>query len=357
MSEAEVQNGSDAVPEVEQGHSSNFIFEAEDRCQYYRIALGESLTPQLRCMIRLALGFYKEALEAPEIHKHHLLRELNRFHGVIEDHWGKVYSSFENRARLSIGMTAIQEIIASQLHHDYTGTPCEPNEPRWVRQRADKIKRSRALRGDNSSSKNYNHSEHQELFVEPLQELMFDREHVETRLIMAAEAFEQQDGRSTPIGYIQHLTNQRDWPSLAEGLWNDRFLTARLYRAEKDIGGSSDKCFNMETSNKILRGINKIKDKYFSDLSGPTTFTLSQHAKKMSVPPPGAEKAAPAERKTIGQHLESETQSAWASARSIAALVKVRLGEFRSRAHIAALGAAPGEEMNPLLEPKSEKSG
>lgn len=73
--------------------------------------------------------------------------------------------------------------------------------------------------------------------------------------------------------------------------------------------------------------------------------------------PPGAEKAALAEPKTICQHLESEALSAWASARIIAALIKARLGEFRARAHIAALGTAPGEEMNPLLEPESEKSG
>lgn len=193
MSEAQVHEGGDAVSEVEQDHSSNFVFEAEDRCQYYKIALGQTSTPQLRCMIRLALVFYKEALEAPEIHKCHLLRELNRFHGVIEEHWVKVYSSFESRARLSIGMTAIHEILASQLHQDYTGTPCAPNEPKWVQQRADKIKRWRASGGGSNGNDNI-YAEHQELFVEPLQELMFDREHVETRLIMAAKAFEQQDG-------------------------------------------------------------------------------------------------------------------------------------------------------------------
>lgn len=130
---------------------------------------------------------HSKALKLPIIQEH-LLVELNTFHDIVEEHWGKVHNSLARHAQLIAHMCLFMEVLSSQLIRDYSRAPAQEeaeDADTVFGTRIDLIKQHRES-GHDSSSENSDQS-YQDFVVALIEELMLDQEHVEHRLIVAAE--------------------------------------------------------------------------------------------------------------------------------------------------------------------------
>lgn len=96
----------------------------EPRLQDYTMLGFESLTPLFKQLLQLTSEFHSQALKLPIIHKH-LMRELNTLHEIVEEHWGKVHSSFARHAQLIAHMLMFIAALSSALIHDYCRAPAQ----------------------------------------------------------------------------------------------------------------------------------------------------------------------------------------------------------------------------------------
>jgi len=87
---------------------------------------------------------------------------------------------------------------------------------------------------------------------------MLSRDYVKNKLRAAAEGRRGSD--------IQPLIDRCDWSNLATALTNDRDLARKLFQQPFNTNQ-----FDENTCKRILRGINKIKGKYFAKLSDSPT--------------------------------------------------------------------------------------
>lgn len=178
---------------------------------------------------------------------------------------------------------------------------------------------------------------------------MLDLEHAENRFMAAAETCKP---RGDTPGTIHYFIKRCDWPSLANILVKDRELGFAIIEAGKQSPTMLG-LFPKEDAVKVVQAIGDIKDKYFADLSSPTDFTLSKHAKKQS-PPSSSDQSSATQPGTLGKYLKPD-RSAWARARSIADSIKGHLGDVRSRVRQGGAQTTTGEETKPLLVTESKK--
>lgn len=322
----------------------------ESRLQDYTMLGFESLTPLLKQLLQQSSEFHSQALKLPVIHKH-LMRELNTFHHIVEEHWGKVHNSLARHAQLIAHMLMFMAVLSSALVRDYCRALAreEAEDGEYVAESHVKLIKQHRESGRDSNSEDSEQS-YQDLVVAPVEELMLDHEHVENRFMAAAETCNMPKG-SIP-GTVHYFIKRCDWPGLANTLVRDRELALAILDAGKQSSTMLG-LFPKDDAIKVVQGISDIRDKYFTDLSSPTDFTLSKHAKKQS-PPSSSDQTSASETRTVGQYLKPD-RSAWASARSIADSIKGHLGDVRSRVRQGGAQTTTGEEAKPLLVTGSKK--
>lgn len=321
----------------------------ESRIQNYALVSFAPTTPLLKFLIGQCSSFHSGALKLPQVRRK-LMKQLDNFHALVMEHWGDINGNLEDYAQLTANMTIFLMILASQLANDYSGTPSssDADDTPWEHNRVELIRQHRDS-GSESDSESSDEELYQDTVVKPVEELMLDLEHVENRLIAAAEAREEP---GSPVS-IHHYIEQCDWPSVANSLVRDRELTLAILKADKELS-TRPKSFDGDSATKVLQGIGDIRVKYFADLSSPTDFTLSKYAQKQSTP--STEKTLPAQPKTIGKHLKLAKTTAWTSARSIVDAIKGHFGEVRSRADQAGSQPNTVEEKSPLLVTDTKKA-
>ncbi|WEW56816.1 hypothetical protein PRK78_002271 [Emydomyces testavorans] len=227
------------------------------RIHNLRLLLLERLTPLLRNQILHAIRLHSEALEQTNIKSY--LADLDTVHEQVMEHWTKVYGNLTSRADLLQDMVLFQQFLTAKLLEDYTQTPCKCNDFGVVL-----VMILDAVKDGHQKATGY----YQTRMVYPLEEMMLDRDHVEKKLRTAAAG---QAG-----GDVQPLIDRCDWSTLAATLMSDRELALKLN--ERALDG-----FTFEIMRAtVLRKIDKIKSKYFAELSHPSTFTISARAREMS---------------------------------------------------------------------------
>ncbi|KAH8782663.1 hypothetical protein F5883DRAFT_536715 [Diaporthe sp. PMI_573] len=113
---------------------------------------------------------------------------------------------------------------------------------------------------------------YQHIFVRTVREMMLDQDHVEKRL-RAASA-----GSSHPAGEIHRLIDQCEWQDLAASVVNDRRLAVTLFGAKQ----VNRDFWSAQFGRTVLQQIDGVRDRYFTELSTPTKYTLSKRARDLS---------------------------------------------------------------------------
>lgn len=134
--------------------------------------------------------------------------------------------------------------------------------------------------GDGSGSKKKTKSEqsasYHTFIGEPCKEMMVNEKHVGDLICWKAEG---------PPGAantkLRRLIAQCDWDGLASLLFHDRKLVVDLFEDKKRSVGPSPLWTSMDHQ-AVLHTIDRTRKKYFQQLSDPSTFTLTGHAKKLS---------------------------------------------------------------------------
>ena len=218
-------------------------------------------TPLLKYQLGHAVLLYEKALKPSNIDPltGPFAEDLNSTHDQIKKHWDKVYGGMESWAQLIHDMYLFQRFLVDDLLQDYAKQPYTVNE--WVKAQADLVKEHTGL-------VNKVEQDYQKHVAYPLEELMLKRAHVESKLSGAAA------GRV----HIQGLIDRCEWSNLALALADDDTLTEFL---SDDV--VLEKVLGADQRKNILRGIDNIKNAYFTTFEGPVEFTLSPRAKEASL--------------------------------------------------------------------------
>lgn len=100
---------------------------------------------------------------------------------------------------------------------------------------------------------------------------------------------------------------------------------------------------------QILSGLNQVKNKYFEELSSPTSFRLSKYAMELSLPT-GTEKSNTADTES-GQHITPGKRSLWSHIKAIADSIRGYLGDIPTTGVFAAESeTGTWEETQPLIK-------
>jgi hypothetical protein len=235
----------------------------EHRILNFESLLLEHLTPLLRKQAHHAIALHREALKHSNVDPY--LKDLDDLHEQLTEHWTKVYGDFLSRVYLSQDILAFYQFLIEELLKDYANQPSTVSG--WTLNRAKYIAEQD---GDTGAKDNNNVGTlYQIHVVYPLEEMMVNREHVESKLRSAAA------GQGSDI---QRFIDKCDWSSLATALINDRDLTLNLLEGQQPNANM----FGTNTYKRILQGIDEIKDKYFTELSDRSTFTINTHARELS---------------------------------------------------------------------------
>ncbi|KAL1855208.1 hypothetical protein Daus18300_011209 [Diaporthe australafricana] len=225
----------------------------------------ERLTPSLREEIVHVIKVHQEALERPNLDRP-FLEELDSLQDQIEEHWSRVYKSCIGHSNLMGDLGQYQLFLTELLLSEYTGAPFTDRQSmEWLHQSAAYLEQATT-----DTSKGFRATSHESI-VFPLEELRLNRPHVEKRLVLAAADDDQQ----RPLGgWTQYLIKYGDWKDLAKYLYYDRELAVSLFKYQPIVPS----LFNSGTRDKVLQGITSIQDKYFTNISSPTEYTVSKYA-------------------------------------------------------------------------------
>lgn len=97
-----------------------------------------------------------------------------------------------------------------------------------------------------------------------------DQEHVEKRIKIAA-------AQTYPTGEIYRLTDECDWANLAAMLIDDRKLAVTVYE-QKPL---DPKSYNDNISKIVLRKLDEIRSRYFTEPSTASRYATSKHSKDL----------------------------------------------------------------------------
>lgn len=111
---------------------------------------------------------------------------------------------------------------------------------------------------------------------------MLDQDHVETRLRAAAA------GSAHPAGEIYRLIDECEWQALAAQIVNDRRLAVTLFGARQ----VNRDFWSVQFGKSVLRLIDGVRDKYFTELETWEKYTLSRRARDLSFKEVAARAAA-----------------------------------------------------------------
>lgn len=321
-----------------------------DRSCYYAYFLFENVTPLLRKEIHHATKVHSEAFQQPDVDAE-LLKALDNVHHRLTRHWAKVFQEPISRALLTQQISFFQRFLTDRLLEVYTGKPYQVDQWHATELRI-------FCQRDDIAQMYY------DFFTWPLEEMMLDQDHVQEMLVTAAAEPQSPDRAKD----IQHLIARCDWPGLARALVKDRELANALFGEEPIV----PEYYNTNTRKKVLRGIDKVRDKYFEDLSDPAKFTISKHAMGLSPVQPSAEENLASKsidekavvittRETPEPSVQAGQQSK-TTARDLIHSLLGGLGNggmgqgWRSRLHIGSPSSSGSgwDETSPLVSTKKE---
>jgi hypothetical protein len=261
---------------------------------------SDYLTPIFHTELLHARKLLEETLQHPDPtifeqpHASRLVENLDITNEQLTEHWDNLHTSIRPRISL-LSSTAYQQFLAMLLLTDYSGHSQREAIPViWI------SKLIAILNKDYCTAEKFTDNVINELYLQvittPIKEMMLDQNNIEKRIRIAA-------AQQYPTGEIYRLIDECDWPNLATMLVEDRRLAVTL-RDQQSV----DPTFDIGQISKLaLREMDETRDRYFSELSRPFTYTTSKHARDRSA------------RKAAGLPLSSEPPSRhsmgeWASA-------------------------------------------
>lgn len=227
------------------------------RLDLYRAIRLDYLTPLLDTELLYATKLYQEALQHPNpaiLEQPHRLEHLDGIDDQLKKHWLDLNTSLGSRATLLALIKGYQMFLAKSILLDYRGVSepvkgCEVFVSRVV-----DILNKYSSTGEQSEKDT--RATYKRKIVRPMKEMMIDQGHAERRLRLSAE-------QQRPTSEVYRLINQRDWPSLATMLIEDRKLVVTLRDQE-----ALSPHFNMRsTCEAALLEMDKIRRRYFRDLT------------------------------------------------------------------------------------------
>ena len=231
------------------------------RIENFDIVLRKSPTPLLTKEAQHARDLHRKALDDP-IGPHSYLKDIDDLHEKFETHWRKAFGSYITFAYLVKDILLWEQFVIAKLLEDYSEEHCSFNPlihkyAEFVIQKDD--------REDNTM--------YQKHVVFPLEEMMLSRDWMEKKIRTVVNL------PKYPGGEIQRLINRCDWSNLAEALTEDRDVVLKVFG---NLGFDKNIPLDQEKGEGILQSINEVERKYFSSLSGSSTFELSAYAMKIS---------------------------------------------------------------------------
>lgn len=240
----------------------------KQRVDTYNVLFLDLMTPLLKKEVQNAVKVHTEFLNLPTplaSERSHMLDQLGNLdtlHDRLTEHWAKVHGDLALRSSLLTNIALFQVFLSEKLLQDYTGKSFEPTP--WALNQASLVE-LRSIGAADSGRIDAAYDRHIEF---PLQEMLLDPSHVADKLRVLTRQPKH------PGGDIQRLIDECDWPSLANTLVNDRALAAELFQ-QTPIDPDA---FDANTSKKVLRRMDEITAKYFTELTSPSKYTLSRLA-------------------------------------------------------------------------------
>ncbi|KAG6363914.1 hypothetical protein INS49_009017 [Diaporthe citri] len=199
-----------------------------------------------------------------------LLRDLDNAHDRVSEHWCKFHENYMTSSSLLAYIGLHRRFLTHFLVDEYTSTPAlrdakSSNVHDWACDMAGLVQAHSTAESDPNDSD----LEYQRSIVSPLEEMGLNQAHVEEKIrILAAVP------RGQSCGYVRRIIRQCDWQKLAEALPDDRKLAIDLFEPRTVF----ESAFDEKTRSAVVKSIDNITDKYFTNLSSPTKYTLSKHA-------------------------------------------------------------------------------
>lgn len=244
------------------------------RITSYKLLLLDYETPLFHNELLDAIKLHEEALQRPEptpAERRRVVDQLgvlDKMNDRLDKHWRELQKSMNARVTLLANIATYQRYLGLLLLLDYIGKHAGEYQD-WAATLVRHI--DNVTGGIGSVDEDFRL--YQQTIVSPIREMMLNREHVERRLRAAAR------GSTHPAGEVHRMIDQCDWPNLALALVNDRELAATLFGAKQLNEGF----WKPQTGKLALEEIDSTRDKYFSELSTPTKYTLSRRAKDLSL--------------------------------------------------------------------------
>lgn len=244
------------------------------RITSYKLLLLDYETPLFHNELLDAIKLHEEALQRPEptpAERGRVVDQLgvlDKMNDRLDKHWRELQKSMNARVTLLANIATYQRYLGLLLLLDYIGKHAGEYQD-WAATLVRHI--DNVTGGIGSVDEDFRL--YQQTIVCPIREMMLDREHVERRLRAAAR------GSTHPAGEFHRMIDECDWPSLALALVNDRKLAATLFGAKQLNEGF----WKPETGKLALEKIDSMRDKYFTELSTPTKYTLSRRARDLSL--------------------------------------------------------------------------
>ncbi|KAL1871618.1 hypothetical protein Daus18300_004618 [Diaporthe australafricana] len=300
------------------------------RIDGYQTLLLEYQTPLFHDELLDAIKLHEETLQRPEptpAERQRVLDQLtvlDNMNDRLNKHWEKLHRSLNSRTILLYSISEYSKLLGSWLILDYAGRESVGETHHEASAYVTILDKFRSGEGDVEA----NIRVHRRLFRRPLEEMMLNRQHVEKRLRMAAA------GPSYPTGEIHRLVDQCDWPNLAAAIVNDREIAAVLFRSKP-----LDPQFWEDRIGKMaLWRIDDLRDKYFAELSSPTTYTLTKLARELSAKQAAlaADQSSPSSLSSVSMRNSGDSPAVTA-ARSVYNKVVSGLGLARTRSSLRSI--------------------
>ena len=243
------------------------------RIARYYFLQRDTLTPLLHKELADALKLHEEGLQHLELITVEQDGALDKFKVLDEvddrltGHWERLHGDMKSRAALVANMFCYQQFLTVKLLSDYGGLPPKPLS-QWFSDRIATIEKHYSATDKSDTDAD----SYEKTVVQPLEELMLNRYHVEKRMRTAATV------PSYPTGDVHRLIDQCDWKDLAATLANDRELAVTLFSAEPVEPGLWDD----NTSKLALRLIDDIQGKYYARISSPSLYVANKRARDLS---------------------------------------------------------------------------
>lgn len=261
----------------------------------YRLLLSEYHTPLFHNELLDAIKLHEEALSHPDPTpaQRERLRDqlgvLDNMNERLQKRWRGLHRRMSSHQSLLAGISNFQRYLGAWLMLDYSGKHKHAGKRYdWA---SDIVEAIDDVGGDSSGSDGDGDGSgggeedfrvYHRMFVRPVREMMLDQDHVETRLRAAST------GSSHPAGEIYRLIDECEWQALAAHVVNDRRLAVTLFGARqvnKDF-------WSAQFGKNVLRLIDGVRNKYFTELETWEKYTLSRRARDLSFKKVAARAAA-----------------------------------------------------------------